>query len=246
MQQTILKELKQLKSAIAVLIGTSDLPDAEQFSKEAISKAAREFRKMHADRSEWIKESEIGRYLKNSSWSAGKFIRSEFGFNAWIKDGHYYLYHRKALQQLSAELKERNVHLGRYIEYKRSEAEYRKKISVNKAVNKGKRTFQLPKDLKDITTTPIPEPSVEKIQEDLKQLKDVFFENKMGDYIDIYKDNHAMLKSMYYFEKYIDPAIKRRCKKWCDDFNYANHAMELITKKKETFVPVKEEDMIQL
>lgn len=47
------------------------------------------------------------------------------------------------------------------------------------------------------------------------------------------------MKFIYPFQKYIDPQIKRRCKKWCDDLNYANHALELITKKKETFIPLK-------
>ena len=55
-----------------------------------------------------------------------------------------------------------------------------------------------------------------------------------------------MMKFIYHFEKYIDPQMKRRCRKWCDNFNYANHALELITKKKENFVPVKEEELIQL
>jgi hypothetical protein len=51
---------------------------------------------------------------------------------------------------------------------------------------------------------------------------------------------------MYYFEKYIDPTIKKNARKWCEDFNYANHALQLITKKKEAFVPVKDEDIIEL
>lgn len=51
---------------------------------------------------------------------------------------------------------------------------------------------------------------------------------------------------IYWFEKYLEPGLKKRCKKWCEDFNYANHAIEEVTKKKETFIPVQEEDMIQL
>ena len=55
-----------------------------------------------------------------------------------------------------------------------------------------------------------------------------------------------MTKFIYHFEKYLEPVLKRRCKKWCDDFNYANHSLEEVTKKKEKFIPVKDEDMIQL
>jgi len=45
-----------------------------------------------------------------------------------------------------------------------------------------------------------------------------------------------MLKHVYFFQKYLEPGLKRRCQKWCEDFNYANHALELITGKKEKFV----------
>jgi 2-keto-4-pentenoate hydratase/2-oxohepta-3-ene-1,7-dioic acid hydratase in catechol pathway len=90
----------------------------------------------------------------------------------------------------------------------------------------------------------MPEASV--IREDIKRLKEEFFQYKLSDYIDIYKDNYAMTKFIYHFEKYLEPGLKRRCKKWCDDFNYANHALEEVTKKKEKFIPVKDEDMIQL
>ena len=48
MQKQILTELKELKTLIAKVIGTSDLPVEQQFSIEAIDKAAKEFQKMTA------------------------------------------------------------------------------------------------------------------------------------------------------------------------------------------------------
>ena len=51
----------------------------------------------------------MGKYIK-ADWRAGSFIRTEFGFNAWIKDGHY-LCNKKALQKLGQELRERNIAL---------------------------------------------------------------------------------------------------------------------------------------
>jgi hypothetical protein len=51
---------------------------------------------------------------------------------------------------------------------------------------------------------------------------------------------------MYWFEKYLEPELRKRCRKWCENFNYANHALQEVTKKKEKFIPVKEDDMIQL
>lgn len=120
-----------------------------------------------------------------------------------------------------------------------------KKLASNKNSSKGNRPYELPVGLDNITTSIPPLPDVELVKKDLDQLKTGFFEHKMAEYIDIYRGNHAMMKFIYHFEKYIDPQTKGRCRKWCDDFNYANHALELITKKKDTFVPVKEEDKIQ-
>ena len=245
MQKQILAELKELKSILSHLIGTSELSSEEQFSQDSLDKATKQFLKMAAQRGEWVKEGEVGKYIK-ADWRAGSFIRSEFGFNACIKDGRSNLYNKKALQKLGQDLKARNIDLDRYMEYKRSEADFQKKLAANKKSTKGKRPYELPNDVRDITTSAPPMPDVEVVKEDLKHLKADFFENKMAEYIDIYNGNHAMMKFIYYYKKYLNPEIKRRCKKWCDDFNYANHAMELITKKKETFVPVKEEDMIQL
>ena len=245
MQKQILAEIKELKSILSRLVGTSELHSEEQFSKDSLDKTAKLFLKMAAQRGEWVKEDELGKYIK-ADWRAGSFIRSEFDFNACIKDGHYFLYNKKALQKLGQELKARNIDLRRYMEYQRSETEFQKKLAANKKSSKGKRPYEIPNDLKDITTSAPPVPDVELVKKDLEQLKTEFFQYKMAEYVDIYRGNHAMMKFIYHFEKYIDPQIKRRCKKWCDDFNYTNHTLELITKKKDNFVPVKEEDMIQL
>src|SRR5688572_33410453 len=131
MQKQILVEIKELKSILSRLVGTSELHSEEQFSKDSLDKASKLFIKMAAQRGEWVKEDELGKYIK-ADWRAGSFIRSEFGFNACIKDGHYYLYNRNALQKLGQELKARNIDLKRYMEYKRSEIEFQKKLAANK------------------------------------------------------------------------------------------------------------------
>jgi hypothetical protein len=246
MSKQILQELKELKSILAKLIGTSDLDPSEQFSIEAVNKAAKEYQKMLIDRGEWVAENDIGKYIRSSAWRAGAFIRNEFGFKNFIKKSHSYYYYKKDLIALGKELKERNVDLSRYIEFRESQAKFEKDVAAVSQGKKKKKGFQLPADLKDITTSPIPMPAAEIVKEDLERLKTEFFEQKFSEYIDIYKGNHAMMKFIYHFEKYIEPGLKRRCQKWVDNFNYANHALELITKKKEKFVPVKEEEMIQL
>jgi hypothetical protein len=43
---------------------------------------------MVMERGEWVKESDIGKYIK-ADWRAGSIRRNEFGFNACIKEGYY-------------------------------------------------------------------------------------------------------------------------------------------------------------
>ena len=46
MQKQILSELKELRLLISKLIGSSDLPENEQFSPQMLEKAAKEFKKL--------------------------------------------------------------------------------------------------------------------------------------------------------------------------------------------------------
>jgi hypothetical protein len=249
MEKKILSEFKELKIILSKLIGTGDLPFKEQFSKEAIDKAAKQFQKLSIERGEWVEECNIEKYIKNARYRAGTFIRQEFGFSNFFKRGQTYYYNKKDLISLAAELKNRNVDLGRYMEYLEDKGKFNKYLESANQNIKGKakrKAFQLPYDLKDITTSPAKTPSAEVIREDIKRLKEEFFQYNLSDYIDVYKGNHAMMKFIYHYEKYLDPELKKRCKRWCENFNYANHALELVTKKKEVFVPVKEDDMIQL
>ncbi|WP_394772930.1 hypothetical protein [Flavobacterium sp.] len=249
MQKEILSEIKELRTALTQVLGISDLPPDQQFLKEALNKAAKEFQKLNIERGQWVADHSVGKYIKNAGYRAGAFIRQEFGFSNYFKRGQTYYYSKKDLISLGKELKERNVDLGRYMEFIEDRTKFKKYVSEAAQNNKGKlknKSYKLPADVNNITTSPPPMPEVNVIREDIKRLKEEFFEYKLSDYIDIYKDNYAMTKFIYHFEKYLEPGLKRRCKKWCDDFNYANHALEEVTKKKEKFIPVKDEDMIQL
>lgn len=249
MQKEILLEIKELRTALTQVLGISDLPPDQQFLKEALNKAAKEFQKLNIERGQWVADHSVGKYIKNAGYRAGAFIRQEFGFSNYFKRGQTYYYSKKDLISLGKELKERNVDLGRYMEFIEDRTKFKKYVSEAAQNNKGKlknKSYKLPADVNNITTSPPPMPGASVIREDIKRLKEEFFQYKLSDYIDIYKDNYAMTKFIYHFEKYLEPGLKRRCKKWCDDFNYANHALEEVTKKKEKFVPVKDEDMIQL
>ena len=249
MQKEILLEIKELRTALTQVLGISDLPPDQQFLKEALNKVAKEFQKLNIERGQWVADHSVGKYIKNAGYRAGAFIRQEFGFSNYFKRGQTYYYSKKDLISLGKELKERNVDLGRYMEFIEDRTKFKKYVSEAAQNNKGKlknKSYKLPGEVNNITTSPPPMPEASVIREDIKRLKEEFFQYKLSDYIDIYKDNYAMTKFIYHFEKYLEPGLKRRCKKWCDDFNYANHALEEVTKKKEKFIPVKDEDMIQL
>jgi hypothetical protein len=248
MQNKVLKEIQELKILFAKLIGTAHQTREDRFSEEALNKAANDFLKMSIERNDWIKDSEIDRYIKSAPWNAGAFIRKEFGFVNCFKRGREYLYLKRDLMALSQELAKRNIDLKRHIEFLEDKAAFDKKMSDTnspKKVSKNGKPFKVPAGLKNIVTTEIPKPSPDLVRQDLTRLKQEFKAAKLEGYIDIYRGTHAMLKTIYFFEKYLEPGLKRRCRKWCDDFNYANHALVLITGKKEKFIPA-DPDLIQL
>jgi hypothetical protein len=228
-ENSILRELQELKSILSIVIGTSDRVGEDRFSSEALNEAAELFKKMSIERGEWVNERDLAEYLGPCPHNAGRFIRKEFDFQNWVKRGHQYLYAKRDLQALGGELKAQNIDLKRYQEFLEDKAAFDKKV-----LQKGK-VYNFPRGVKNITTTGIPMPDPEFVRQDLAQLRQVFNDSKFAAYIDIYKGTYAMLKHIYIFQKYLEPGLKRHCRKWCDDFNYANHALELITGKKEKF-----------
>ena len=247
--EKILSEIKELKNLIAKLIGTSDLGPIEQFSKEALDKAAKEYQKLSIERGEWVTGYDMDKCIKNAPYGAGKFIIEEFGFSNYFMRGKQHYFNKKDLTTLGKELKERHIDLRRYMELKQDQKMFEKYIATileNKTGKSKRKSFKIPLDLVDISTTPPKMPSPEVLKSELEILKNDFFENKMGEYIDIYKGNYAMIKRIYWIQKYIDPVIKRRLKKWIDEFNLVNRLIEEVTKKKENFIPIPESEMIQL
>lgn len=236
-QDKILREIQELKAILSIVIGTADRVGDDRFSTEALNQAAKLFSKMSIERGDWAGEKQLGDYLGSCPWNVGAFIRKEFAFTSWVKKGHEYRYSKKDLLALGQELKAHNIDLKRYQEFLDDKAAFDKKagLKTTPATSKGK-PYAFPKGVKNITTTDIPKPEPEVVRQDLAQLKQVFKEGKFEAYVDVYKGTHAMLKHIYMFQKYLEPGLKRRCQKWCEDFNYANHALELITGKKEKFV----------
>lgn len=243
MNKEIVNELQAIKSILANLVGTYNMPEGERFSIDALNKAAERFQKLSIERGDWIEEWDIDKVIKSAPWKAGAFIRSEFGFSNFFKRGKKYYYNKEDLIALGKELKDRNIDLKRYSELVADEEKFQKYLASVKTSSK---KFTVPDGLSDIVTLPPKAPSAEIIKEHLNKLKEEFFKNKMSEYVDIHKGTHAMMKFEYQFDRYIKPEVKKLCRKWCDNFNYANNALKLLTNKTEKFIPVKDDDMIEL
>ena len=238
MEERILKEIKELKSVIAQVIGSSELPAKQKFSKEAIAKAAKEFQKLSIERGEWLSESDIHKVIRKAPWRAGKFIIEDFSFTNYFKRGRTLYFNKKDLVALNVELKKWNIDLSRYIELQEDKAKFQKYIESLKDPKKSKKRqrFKIPDDLKDIVTYPYHHPHREVVEKHIESLKDEFEKYKMVEYVDIYGGNHAMFKHIYYWDKYVNPEIKRRCQNWCSQFNYANEALKLIKQVKSEVI----------
>ena len=100
MQKEIIQEICELKQLLEKIIGLDNETPDKKYSEESIANAQRLYLKMSIDRGDWVKEGEIGRYIKSLPWNAGSFIRKEFEFTNWIKRGHEYLYSKKEIYRL--------------------------------------------------------------------------------------------------------------------------------------------------
>ena len=116
MEEKILIELKQIRKLLSEVVGTSELPAKQKFSKEAIAKVAKEFRELSIKRGEWVERDEIHRVIKHASWSSSKIILEKFEFSNYFKRGHTYYFNKKDLVELDKELKKRNINLKKYAE----------------------------------------------------------------------------------------------------------------------------------
>jgi hypothetical protein len=229
MEKEIYNELKAIREAITRIVGTYNKPSTEQFSIEALDKAAKHFQKLSIERGEWVEEGDIEKIIKSAPWRAGKFLREHFMFSNYFKRGQAYYYNKSDLQAFAQELKNRNIDLKRYIEYVEDEAKFN--AAMEKAAENKKEktvTFFIPDDVHDITSSAAKPPPRDIIKEDIKNLKREYRQNDFDEYVDIYRDKHAMLKKIYWFDKYLEPGIKSRCNKWIKDFNYANDALEKV------------------
>lgn len=223
-------EIKQLRSLLAKVVGTQDLPKREQFSKEALKKAASEFRKLQIERGEWVPGSDISKIIRSADYGSGKFIIQKFGFSNYFKRGKQYFFSRKDLVALNKELKARKINLGTYMRLEEDKEKFRKYLSELKQGKKKRPRFKIPEGLENIETQPYNHPPKGKVLRHIDDLMKEHEKDKLVEFIDIFRESYAMMKSIYYFDRYLDPAKKKQCAKWCFEFNYAQDALAEIKK----------------
>jgi hypothetical protein len=233
METQILKEIKQVRILLSKLIGTSDMPSKERLSTEALEKAAMEFKRLSIERGEWIADYDLSKIIKKAPHNCGKFIIEKFQFTNYFKHGRSLYFNRKDIVALNEELKKRNINLGHYRDLLIDQEKFNKKVEELKnqtSSSKGKH-YQIPYGLKDIEKTQIKTPSEDIVINHITSLKEEFQKFKLFEYVDLYYDEtYASLKFEYYFDRYINAEVKKHCKKWCFDFNYANDALKKIHK----------------
>lgn len=228
METKILSEIQDIRMLLAKILGTEELPKERQFSMEAIEKIAAVFKKLSIERGEWIAEEDISKIIRKAPYRSGSFIIEQFGFSNYFKWGRTLYFNRKDLMALNTELKARNINLRRYMELINDQEKFNKlvKSAKRQAGKKNQKHFRIPDWLRDIDTRSYSPPSEEIIMNHIVSLKNEFEKSNYTEYIDIYHDDYAMFKFLYHFDRYLNPELKRRCKNWCDEFNYANHALK--------------------
>ena len=236
MEDKILTEIKQIRKLLSELVGTTDLPVRQKFSKEAIAKAAKEFRKLSIERGEWIPSHDIDKIIKHAHWNSAKIIIENFEFNNYFKRGSTLYFNRKDLIELGKELKKRNINFGKYYELLSDKEKFRKYIQAI-ILPKGRKTrnhFKIPEGLRDIFSKPYSAPTEELVRKEIETLMEEYKKFDLSEYIDLFeRRTYAMFKYDYSFDRYLKPELKKFCKDWSFKFNYANTALKRILELKE-------------
>jgi Ca2+-binding EF-hand superfamily protein len=236
MEDKILSELKQIRKLLADVVGTTDLPTSQKFSKEAIAKAAKEFKNLSIERGQWIPGHDIHKVIRHADYNSSKIILDKFEFKNYFIRGKTYYFNRKDLVELNKELKKRNINLEKYGELINDKEKFQKYVR-NILLPKGTKTrkhFKVPEGLKDIFSKPYSAPTEELVRNEISTLMEEFKKFDLSEYIDLYEGKtHALFKYNYSFDRYLKPELKKFCKDWSFKFNYANTALKRILELKE-------------
>lgn len=242
MEEKILDEIKQIRKLLSEMLGTSDLPAKEKFSKEAIAKSAKEFRNLSIERGEWLTSYDINKVIKHAGWNSGKLIIEKFQFTNYFIRGKTYYFNKKDLIELNIELKKKNIDLKTYQELLEDKEKFQKYIdSISKKNGKKlKKPFLIPEGLRDIFSTPHPAPSEELIKNEIETLLAEYNKFNLSEYITLFENKtYGSVKFEYHFDRYLKPELKKFNKDWVYRFNYANEALKRIKELKKEMASVK-------
>jgi len=232
MEDKILNELKQIRQLLSELIGTAELPASEKFSKEAIAKAAKEFRKMSIERGEWISSDNINTVIKNVPWAyPGKFIIEQFGFKNYFRHMNKLYLNKKDLIALSQELKERNINIKEYADLLADQSKFRIRVtSINLSTGAKKSLhYKIPDELRNINSKPY-SPAIEQLaKNEIETLMQDYKQFDLSVFINLHQGKtYALFKYESDLERYIEPKLRTYYEDWCFRFNYANDALKRI------------------
>lgn len=234
-EDKILSELKQLKRLFTVMLGTEDQPAKEKFSIAAIIKASSEFKKMQASRGEWVSSGDVDKVIKHAPYNPAKMLIEEFKFKNYFKRGSTYYFKRKDLIDLNKELKKRNINLKTYSDLLEDKEKFQKYIDGISSPGRSKkqRRFKIPEGLENIFSEPYSPPNEDLVRNEIKSLWEEYEKSGLSEYVDLYyKKTYASFKYLYYWDRYLDPKIKKQSKQWCEKFNYAQTALKKIIELK--------------
>jgi len=228
---------QQIRRLLSKLIGTSDLPATERFSKDAILKAAKDFQKLSIERGEWLPDDKIDSIIRTAHYRPGKFLIEKLGFTNYFKWGRELYFNRKDLIALNKELKERKINLDKYstlVFEKDKFDELIKSIKLPKGT-KTKKHYKIPEGLQNIADKPFSSEAEELARKEIKELLVEYEKFDLSEYIELYEGKtQAYFRYTYTFERYIKPETRKYCKDWTFKFNYANAALRrMLEIKKE-------------
>lgn len=228
-EDTIANELRQIRNILSELIGSSDLPAKERFSREAIEKAAVEFRNLQTERGEWIRNGEIDDVIKHANYNSGRILIDQFEFKNYFTRGRTPYFNKKDLIELDKELKKKNINLTIYDELLRDKEKFQKYIDSipKKSGPKPKKNFRIPEGLENVFSVPYSLQIEDKVYEELDGLMEDYKKFNLSEYVGLFeKKTHAMFKYDYNLDRYLKPELKKFCKDWCFKFNYAQSALK--------------------
>jgi len=242
MEEKILDEIKQIRKLLSEMLGTSDLPAKEKFSKEAIAKAAKEHRKLSIERGEWISSHDIKMVIKHAPWNSGKLIVEKFQFTNYFIRGKTYYFNRKDLIELNIELKKKNIDIKTYYELLEDKEKFQKYIdSISKKNGKKlKKPYLIPEGLRDIFSVPYSPSSEELVRNEIETLMAEYQKFNLSEYINLYDNKtYGSVKFEYYLDRYQKPELKKFYNDWAYRFNYANAALKRIKELQKEMPSVK-------